>query len=558
MPAIDTSDLHPSVVDRIAERVAAVEAARETASAWGNLATVLDLHDLKTEAIPCYRNAIELDPANFRWPYFAGICATIGNREEALDFFAQAHRLDDQHAPLLARVGILLLQGGDTSTAEASFKETVLLDDSLIQGHLGLARCAMVTGDLDRAGQHLDRCEQLQPKGGEVASARAQWWGRRGDADQAAVSLEYAKDKSPREPLPDQLRSQAVMVHGVGPRWWKERSRRLVEAGQAAQAIEMWKPILVQEPENAEFHYQMARAAQVVNNKQLAITHYIEATRLDPEMAEAFFQFGAFLFNMGNEGAAEKALRTAFELDPESVEIRTRLGALLMNTKQQAEGLSLLESATEMAPNDANVRFNLAVALKAMDQIEGAQEAFRVAVELDPMHLRARFELGIILAELEQLAEAAEQFSRIVEVDTDRLSAWMNLVRAHLGTEQYEEALEALRSAQGHFPKNAQVAAELAWLLAVGPDANLRNGAEAQEIAVRLCQGPGAQMFSSFDIWAASLAELQDFDGAVEKAQRALDLFDKNPGDPQVRQELEGRLQLYLQGEPYRILAPSN
>lgn len=557
MPAIETEELHPAVIELIDQRRQAVEETGGTASAWGNLGTVLDLHDLKNAAVICYQHAIELDKSNFRWPYFAGICATIGNREQALDFFAQAHRLDNDYAPLLARVGILLLQGGETDTARASFEQAVALDNSLIQGYLGLARCALVTGDLDLAGQYLDRCEELQPTGGEVASARAQWWGRRGDAEQADSSLKAAKGKAPREPLPDRLRAHAVMNYGVGPQWWRERSRRLIDAGQASQAVELWQPVLAREPENAEFHFQMAQAAQAVGDRQLTITHYLEATKLDPQMVDAFYQFGAFLFRMGNEGAAEKALRSAFDLDPESADILTTLGALLMNTDQQEEGLPLLESVAEMLPRDANVRFNLAVALKVMDQKERARDELIVAVDLDPSQLRARFELGLILAGMEQLDEAAEQFMEIVKIDTTRVSGWMNLIRAYAENERYNDALVALRSARSHLPQNANIAAELAWMLATGPSEQMRNGAEAQEIAMRLCQGPGANMFRSFDIWAASLAELEDFDGAVEKAQQALILFDENPEDPQLRRDLEQRLQLYLQDKPFRIQVDS-
>ncbi len=552
MPTIETNGLHPAVVELIDQRRQAVEESRGSANSWGNLATVLDLHDLKNSAVTCYLHAIELDETNFRWPYFAGICASIGNREQALDFFAQAHQIESDYPPLLARVGILLLQGGETATARASFEQTVALDDSLIQAHLGLARCAMVAGDLDLAGQHLDRCEALQPTGSEVASLRAQWWGRRGEAERARSTLDAVEGKAPREPLPDRLRSQATMSLGVGPGWWKERSRRLIDAGQPEKAMEMWEPILAQEPENAQFQFQMAQAAQAMNDKQKAITHYLEATKLDPEMTEAFFQFGTFLFNMGNEGAAEKALRRAYELDPDSADICTTLGALLMNTKQQQEGLSLLESAARIRSGDANIRFNLGVALKAMDQKERARDELLIAVGIDPSLLRARFELGLVLKDLNQFDESAEQFAIIVEVDSVRVSAWMNLVRAYNGNRRHGDALAALRSARVHLPRNAPIAAELAWLLATGPDQQLRNGAEAQEIAVKLCAGSGATMFRSFDIWAASLAEIENFDGAIEKAKHALVLFDQNPGDPQLRQELEDRLQLYLQNKPYR------
>ena len=76
---------------------------------------------------------------------------------------------------------------------------------------------------------------------------------------------------------------------------------------------------------------------------------------------------------------------------------------------------------------------------------------------------------------------------------------------------------------------------------------------EAQEIAVILCTGVGAAHPSSFDIWAACLAELGDFEGAVDKAQQALILFDETPGDTQQRLAMEQRLAGYLEKKPHRI-----
>ena len=48
-------------------------------------------------------------------------------------------------------------------------------------------------------------------------------------------------------------------------------------------------------------------------------------------------------------------------------------------------------------------------------------------------------------------------------------------------------------------------------------------------------------------------AELGDFEGAVDKAQQALILFDETPGDPQQRLAMEQRLAGYLIKKPYRI-----
>ncbi len=553
VPAIDRAGLHPAVVKRIDERIGALEQSFDSAASWGTLGVVLDLHDLQAPAIECYLQAIDRDPAQFIWPYFAGICATIGNRDRALQFFATAHKLDADYPPLLIRQGLLILQGGETEKARALFEQAMSFDDTLIQGHLGLARCFMIDGDLDSAGRALDRCDELQPTAGEVAATRSMWWQGRGETDQAALSLELSRNKTPREPLPDPLRNDAVMSEGVGPQWWIERSRRLVEANRIDAALDLWRGALAEDPENPEFHYQMARVAERTADHKLIISHYLAATLGDPRMAKGFSDFGAFLLKIGNRSAAEKALRSALQLAPDSDAVQGNLGALLMSGGNSEEGIPLLEAARDASPGNADVRFNLAMAWKTIGDNARASEEFSAVLQLDPARTRARFEWGMVLAELGQLDQAAEQFSQIVASEPTREAAWVNLARAYLGNQRYKNAITTLRSAREKLPKNGKIAADLAWLLATCPEARWRNGAEAEQIAVLLCEGVGSTHPSSFDIWAASLAELGDFEGAVEKAQQALGLFDDNPGNPRQRSDIEQRLQGYLARMPYRL-----
>ncbi|MGE4619367.1 MAG: tetratricopeptide repeat protein [Planctomycetota bacterium] len=553
MSSVDQDGLHAAVSDLIAERILEVEKTSGSAESWGKLAVVLDLHDLNAPAIQCYQHAIDGDSGEFRWPYFAGICSAIGNREQALDFFAMAHRIDENYAPLLVHVGLLLLQGGDVELAQSSFQQSVAIDGSLIQGHLGVARCALALGDPAAADVALQRCESLNPQSGEVDKVRAVWWSHRGEADKAKQSLARSQDLPLKEPLPDRWRNEIVLSDGVGPQWWIERSRRLMLARRVEEAIEMWQGILVDDPDHAEWNYQLAYVAVSANQAQLAITHFLKATKADPEMFKAFAGFGAFLLNMGNEPAAEKSLRDALALDPDSIEVQSNLGVLLMSTGRSEEGLTFLQKVRDAQPDDMSIRLNFALALKKAQQNDRANQEFSTMLQDQPIHARARFEWGVLLAEMKQLDAAAEQFLKVVEDDPMRSSVWINLTRAYLENGRYEKALSALRSARKALPRNASIAAELAWLLASVPDQQLRNGSEAEQIAAKLCEGVGAKNPRSFDIWAASLAELQDFDGAVEKARQAQQLLGNVDGGSVQFQELEARIQLYLSEQPYRL-----
>ena len=91
----------------------------------------------------------------------------------------------------------------------------------------------------------------------------------------------------------------------------------------------------------------------------------------------------------------------------------------------------------------------------------------------------------------------------------------------------------------------------LAWLLATCPDARLRNGARAVELAQQAVQLSGGNSPEILDTLAAAYAEAGRFPEAIETAQRALDLSaaqNKNP----LTEVIQNQLKLFETHSPYR------
>ncbi len=551
LPPIDRSGLHRSVEIRLDELVKQLEASPTTASSWGELAVLLDLHQQPAAAIICYRKAMEIDPADARWPYLAGICATIGDTDQALLFFEMAAKTM-QHAPLSIRRGQLHLGRGEVDLAKDLFEQGVLLDATLIQGHLGLARCALASGDPAEAESHLDRCEQLQPSAGEVASARAIWWRLQGDMERAASSLDEATDKLPREPLPDGVRQDAVSRQGVGPRWRRERSQRWITSGKVDQAKALWQEAISDDPTDATAYLELAHVAQLMNDHPLALGSYTRAADLDPDLAAAHAGLGVVQMRSQSFESAESSFRRALDLDPESAQVRANLGSLLVATARGPEGLQLLTDACEQLPDDADLRFNLAMAFRKLEMWQESSDQFSLLIDLAPDRTRARFEWGVVLAQLQQFSAAADQFKVVLTSEPGRASVWMNLTRAQVREQRYGDALASLRSAHAAVPGDWRIASELAWLLSTCPDERWRNGPEARQLAAVLCEKQGPTYPRSLDVWGASLAECGEYDGAIEKlllAKKYLDEHPELPRDP----DLDERLAGYRSGTPYRF-----
>jgi len=139
---------------------------------------------------------------------------------------------------------------------------------------------------------------------------------------------------------------------------------------------------------------------------------------------------------------------------------------------------------------------------------------------------------------------------RVVEQAPADRSARDRLATLLIGTGRHEEAIVVLRHGLEINPADVEMSRRLAWELATAPDKDLRNGKEAQRLAeYALSQRAGDPVFS--DTLAAAMAENGDFAQAIEFADIALELLDRD-GPDALRSAIIGRRELYLAQKPFR------
>ncbi len=108
---------------------------------------------------------------------------------------------------------------------------------------------------------------------------------------------------------------------------------------------------------------------------------------------------------------------------------------------------------------------------------------------------------------------------------------------------EYQRALELK-------PQNAQACINLAWLLATCPEASLRDGKEAVELAEGVRAPGGEESAQVLDTLGAAYAEAGEFEKAVAVARRALNLS-ATKDDPSLAEGIQTRLKLYEANTPY-------
>lgn len=194
-------------------------------------------------------------------------------------------------------------------------------------------------------------------------------------------------------------------------------------------------------------------------------------------------------------------------------------------------------------------------------EYDTAIEHFKQTLQINPDHVNTHNNLGSALAVQGKLKEALEHFQRVLQIDPDNRLAHdnVNLVKkgltlcqqgdVFLSRKQYSEAIHCFEQLLEICPDFAGAQNNLAWILAVAPDVELRDGARAVELASKAERSAGnGNTAADLDTLAAAYAEAGRYSEAVATARRALDAAG---GHEVLAADIRKRLELYQAGSPY-------
>ena len=181
----------------------------------------------------------------------------------------------------------------------------------------------------------------------------------------------------------------------------------------------------------------------------------------------------------------------------------------------------------------------------------GAIVNFSRALALNPSSPATRYRLAIALLNNRDVTRAKEHFLILSEVPAFKAEAHASLGQILASEKNPAAAVQHYRQALQANPDWPVVLNNLAWLLASNPDAQLRNGVEAVQLAQRACKLTNNEVPMYIGTLAAAHAEAGQFADAVATAKRAQALA-LEKGLPELAQRNAELLELYEAGKPVR------
>jgi len=238
------------------------------------------------------------------------------------------------------------------------------------------------------------------------------------------------------------------------------------------------------------------------------------------------------------------------EKRPANVRALENLGLTLVQLGRLQEAIGHFEQAVRIRPNQAEAHNNLGAALALTGQMQGAVEQYERALRLKPDYADAHNSLGLALEKVGRVQEAIGHFEQALRFQPDFVSAHLNLGNALEQTGEFRAAIQRYEEALRIKPDSIEAQNNLAWLLATLAPANGGNPVQGLALAQRVCELTGNRAAPYLDTLAAAYAATGQFSNAVAAAGKAIDLA-RSAGQPQMVEQIEPRLRLYRNKQPY-------
>jgi protein O-mannosyl-transferase len=362
------------------------------------------------------------------------------------------------------------------------------------------------------------------------------------------------------------------------------------QAGIYRNMETLWRTTLARNPDCWMAHSNLGLLLKNQGHIEEAIEHYHLALQIAPNAWDALNDLGVALADKGQFDEAIEYYHKSLQIDPNLFAVQNNLGHALAAEGRFDEAIEYYRKALQISPNFSDALNNLGNALAARGRFDEAIDNYRKAVQVNPDFSEALNNLGVALATRGRFDEAIDNYRKAIQINPNDCDALNNLGMALAAKGRFDEAIENYRKAiqinsnrpETFFhlgmtldqlgrtreavaqyreamklnPNLAGPLNNLAWVLAAGPDDELRNGPEAVRLAQRACELThyGEPLF--IGTLAAAYAECGRFPEAVATAEKAEQLA-TTAGAKDVAGKIRQLLELYRAGKPFHEPAPT-
>ena len=320
----------------------------DLAEGYGRLGALMQLNQMDTAAQLSYQNAMQLDPDNLRWVYYAGYHASrLGMHERAIGFYRKARELQPDYAPLMLRMGESWLELSDLPAASSALTQAAEQPGLRAMALYDLAQIDLLQRHHDAAIEKLEEVLSLDPQANQAHYPLARAWRTKGEG---AKSREYLASRGNRLPEVDDPLIKELMA----------MNRR------------------------AGHFFSQGLYASQTHDYPTAIEAFAQGLEIEPENTDARVSYARALFLTGETDRAAGELRGVLERSPHHSLALFLNGVLLESEGKPDEAIDYYQQVLEQEPGHYGANFCLANRLFQQEAFTAAASHYQAALDTNP------------------------------------------------------------------------------------------------------------------------------------------------------------------------------
>ena len=235
-----------------------------------------------------------------------------------------------------------------------------------------------------------------------------------------------------------------------------ELCNAMLKNKQYAEAIDLLKDLLAQNPKETSFAFTLAQAYTLIGEFQIGVNLYNKLLDdLPPEQSEIIIKYisnlicawAQDLFKKGEYNQAFDKFFEALKYNEENDEVYYQLGKCNYYIKSFQDSIAHFKRAIAIKPHESKYYFGLGCAYDEMGSVKNAKIAFYDAINIDPMNIQARIAYAISLTKELEYAQSIEQFAEVLKYIPDNADTLYNLALAYELVGDIERAIKFYKKA---------------------------------------------------------------------------------------------------------------
>ncbi len=386
--------------------------------------------------------------------------------DEALENYSLALRRDPDHYLSLLAAGVTLARLDRYEAAEAMLTGAIALNRRTTLAYVQRGNCCLRQAKQTLSQADFAKALELDSELTKAYSDRANEYFSSCDWEEAIANC-----------------TQAIRLDPIYAEAYKCRAVAYRRLGKWDESIADCTEAICINP-TAQLYVERAAAELEKGDRERAFSDANMAVQIDPKSARAYNARASVYSEKRLYEKAIADLNEALRLDPDDVYIRFNQAKDYLDAKRVDEAIAEYTEVIRRAPAWHYPHFARGLVYRDLKEMDKAIADFSEAIRLLPSadYYRSR---AMSLRTKGEIVKALEDFTEAIRINPSDATAYRERAKSWQLKGDFKQAASDVQKLVELASEDAQACNDVAWFLATCPDARLRDGQRAVELAER-------------------------------------------------------------------------